>query len=237
MSRVLSLFSTPGKRTIQEDALWGDVEKGLFLVVDGFGGPTAGVHVSKQVCEEVKRFLIREVGDDEATLPYVLRSYYSLAANVLFNSLIFANQKIFKYNKDKGIHEKGGASALVAYLDENLLSIANVGSGSAHLFRNGKRAEIATPRSLRRLQDPFHQMSEDVPLMSLGTSYDLEPEIFEYRIQPGDALLLLTDGFGFSQREELLATLEKAPLTEREFESRLEGYSFEDNASALYVVF
>ncbi|HUP57351.1 MAG TPA: hypothetical protein VM598_07865, partial [Bdellovibrionota bacterium] len=119
--RSVTVFQSSGSRPFQEDHVITQRERGIFVVADGFGGPVAGVAAAKTACEEVRNFLFKEAGDQDATLPFVLRSYFSLAGNVLFNALIHANRKVHLPNKKKAINERGGASVLAGYLDGNLL--------------------------------------------------------------------------------------------------------------------
>jgi serine/threonine protein phosphatase PrpC len=208
MIRAVAVFSEKGERPAQEDHVVIQEERGIFVIADGFGGPVAGAEASRTACDAVKRFLFREAGDLEATLPFELRSYFSLAGNVLFNSLIHANQKVTALNKGKGVHERGGASVLAGYIDGNLLALANVGCCSAWLFRGGRAVELVMPRTYGRLCDPFSEevpVGLRVPLISLGTAADLEPEIFEVRIQAGDWILLHTEGMTRELRERVLA--------------------------------
>ena len=148
-------FSSPGARAGQEDFSLVLAEKSIFVVADGFGGPGPGAEAARAVCEGVKRFLHREANDEEATMPFELRSYYSLAGNVLFNSLIHANRLLLKLNRGKGVHERGGASVLAGFMDGDLLALANVGSCTGWLMRAGVEAQLATPRTYSRLVDPF----------------------------------------------------------------------------------
>src|SRR4051812_39855735 len=83
--RSVSVYTAKGARPAQEDHALALQEKGIVVVADGFGGPMPGAAASKAACEGVRDFLVREAGDLEATLPFVLRSYFSLAGNVLFN--------------------------------------------------------------------------------------------------------------------------------------------------------
>src|SRR6185437_14086246 len=92
-------LSGQGTRPVQEDYAIADSTKGIFILADGFGGGGPGAAASKEACEAVKQFLFREAGDRDATLPFVLRSYFSLAGNVLFNALIFANRKLIGGNR------------------------------------------------------------------------------------------------------------------------------------------
>lgn len=195
--RAVSVCSMKGSSPAQEDHVLVVEDKGIFVMADGFGGPAPGAEASRAACEAVRNFLIKEAGDLDATLPFELRSYFSLAGNVLFNGLIHANKKVLALNKSRNVHEKGGASVLAGYLDGDLLALANVGGCTAWLIRDGRIVELVAPRTYARLRDPFATDSDPklrAPLMAVGISKDLEPEIFEYRVKRGDWLLLHTEG-------------------------------------------
>lgn len=190
-------FLSQGERPLQEDVVLAEMEKEIFVVADGFGG-AAGIQAAQKACEAVRSFLFKEAGDLEATLPFVLRSYFSLLGNVLFNALIHANRQVNLLNQNRNVNEKGGASVMAGYIDGDLLAIANVGVCTAWLIRGGKPVELVIPRSFARLSDPFASgFSGEMaaaPLMALGMYEDLEPEIFEYRLKEGDWVVFATDG-------------------------------------------
>jgi serine/threonine protein phosphatase PrpC len=172
-----------------EDRVVSYPQEGILVVADGFGGGDAGKAAVKTACEAVREFIVHEGGDRDATLPFVLRSYFSLAGNVLFNAMIHANRKLLAMNTGKSVHEKGGASVVAAYLDNNTLSLASVGACSAWICREGRFSSLVTPRSWGRMTqptDPGNLPAARLPLMALGISSDLEPEVVEVRIQPGD---------------------------------------------------
>jgi serine/threonine protein phosphatase PrpC len=241
--RAVSTFSSKGARPAQEDHVLSLQEKGIFVIADGFGGPGPGAQAAKLACEAVRGFLFKEAGDLEATLPFVLRSYFSLAGNVLFNALIHANHKVRGLNRGKGIHERGGASVLAGFLDGDLLALANVGGCTAWLVRGGKSTELVTPRTYGRLCDPFQgEEREDlrVPLMAVGMADDLEPEILEYRVRPDDWLILHTDGVSAEVREKIVALQGRhsSPhAANEEAISVLNQCRFNDNASLSLIVF
>jgi len=184
-------------------------EKGIFVVADGFGGPIPGGLAAKMACEAVWEFLVKEVGDPDVTFPFVLKTYYSLAGNVLFNALVYANRKLLKFNQGKNVNERGGASVVAGFLDGELLALANVGGCEARLLRKGNFTRIITPRTYAQLLDPQIDNPADehrIPLTALGMAEDLDPEIYELRVRPEDALLLHTDGLEAEARQDLLRT-------------------------------
>lgn len=245
--RATAVFSSAGQRPCQEDHSLLIGEKRIFAVADGFGGAGPGSQASRTACEAVRNFLYREAGDLEATLPFELRSYYSLAGNVLFNALVHANRELIRLNHGKGVHERGGASLLAAFMDGDLLALANVGVCTGWLMRAGVGRELATPRSYSRLRDPLEAEPREewqVPLMALGISRDLEPEIFECRVRGGDWILLHTDGIHPMVREKVLelqagALKDGVPASElaRQVLQLLSGAEYGDNATAALVIF
>jgi serine/threonine protein phosphatase PrpC len=247
--RSVTVFQSNGARPFQEDHVIAHRDRGIFIVSDGFGGPISGAQAAKAACEEVRGFLFKEAGDQDATLPFVLRSYLSLAGNVLFNALVHANRKLINPNRKKNANDRGGASVIAGYLDGTLLALANVGACEAWLFRAGRMAELVIPRSYARMRNPTGETSAEsevemqAPLIALGLAEDLEPEIFEYQVQAGDWLLLHTDGVSAETRAKLLALHQEIPNTApdeavTEDAQRILGDAeFAENASIALIVF
>lgn len=229
-------FQFQGAAPLQEDFFSVNPERGIFILADGFGGSSGKVSAETTVMG-MRKFLEQEAGDLDATLPFELRPYYSLAGNVLFNAVAFANQKANLHNEGLPISERGGASMVAGYLDGRLLAIANVGACRVHLFRNGKSKEIVSPKTLERQVDPFHEDGESaVPLMSFGTSKQLEPEMIEIEVMPGDRICFSTFGIQERFRNQLFH------FQNREDFSREIGVSSQknvqsQNGSAIFVCF
>jgi len=203
-----------GRRDRQEDAFLSQPESGLFVVSDGFGGKGPGEKAAKLACESVGRFLEKEARDRDATLPFVLKPYYSLAGNVLLNAIVYANSRIiseFKKNKSNG---RGGASVCAGFLDHHVFAFASFGTCSVELIRDGVKKEIVTPRSYARLLDPTGGLDQhpsyQFPVVALGLLEDIEPEIYEMHVEPGDWIILRTDGgvLNSDSTKEYVAQLE-----------------------------
>lgn len=220
-----------GLAPVQEDFLEVNLERGIFILADGFGG-SAGKAVAKSAVQYVKQFLEQEAGDLDATLPFELRQYFSLAGNVLFNAISFANHKVIKLNEGRTWLNSGGASLIAGYLEGKLLSIANVGTNTVYLKRDGKIKEIVNPKSLGRQTDPFSVDADGkhVPLMSLGTVKHLEPEMVEIEVQPGDEIIFQTAGINEDHFLQLIK-LKNQP----EIRQYFDGLNTTQNASLIWV--
>ncbi len=246
--KAVNIFSTKGRRQAQEDYVIADEKKGIFVVADGFGGPSSGSYASSQACELIFNFLGREAGDDEATFPYIMRSYNSLAANVLFNSVLYANQRLLYFNKNKNVHSKGGASVIAGFLDGDFFALANVGSVRSWVFRNGRSTPLTLPKSYSQLEDPTLNSQEgyidikgflDIPLMALGLAKDLEPEIVEFKIKPGDWVMLHTDGVHKGVLRQIMDTQKEnlgSQRSSQKIQKIIEDSKYEDNASAVVLI-
>jgi serine/threonine protein phosphatase PrpC len=242
----------PGSRSSQEDYVHLRPEKGIFILADGFGGPFAGAEAAKKACELMDEFLFRQSRDADVTMPFVLRKYFSLAANVVFNSVLYANQHLYELNKRKNVNERGGSSAIVGLLDGDLLCIANVGVCSAWLIRQDLATRLVLPRSYRRMLDPVgldrplkESYPEDhAPLMAMGMYPDLEPEVIEYKMRPGDWLILHSDSLDFDRGsgliEKVVAIKQKNITKEdsaRQVVNLIRSQQFKDNLSLLLTIF
>jgi serine/threonine protein phosphatase PrpC len=205
--RAIEGLQIQGSSPLQEDYLELNSDRGIFILADGFGG-SSGVDAAHTAVKCARQFMEQEAGDLDATLPFEIRSYFSLAGNVLFNAIAFANRKVNEKNHNQTWSESGGASLLAAYLEGNLFSFANVGCCSVYLKRGGKVKEIVTSRSWARQVDPFagDVPGSSIPLMSLGTAKQLEPEITEMLVLPEDQILIQTSGVNEQFRKQLFQT-------------------------------
>lgn len=183
-----------GAHSHNEDAILIVSKRQLYGIADGFGGVGIGDEAAKSCLKHVEEFVENGLGDSEITMPYVYRSYYTTSANLVFNAFLYANKKLFDQNKVKPINARGGASVLFAFFQDKTMTIANVGSCSALLIRSGHVEEIIKPRSYNSLRKEHWNPHWAFPLMAMGLTQDIEPEITELRVESGDIIVLATDG-------------------------------------------
>jgi serine/threonine protein phosphatase PrpC len=195
-------FQVQGLNPVQEDYFEINVERGIFILADGFGG-TAGRQAAELAVKSARKFMEQEAGDLDATLPFELRPYYSLAGNVLLNAVAFANQKVLQLNEGRMWERSGGASLIAGYLEGKLLSVAQVGACRMHLKREKNLKQVVSPKTLLSQTNPFLEEGDgdSIPLMSLGTAKRLEPEIIEVELRPDDQVFIESTGVGKRLRE------------------------------------
>ncbi len=228
-------FQVQGANPVQEDYFEINVDRGIFLLADGFGG-SAGREAAELAVKSARKFMEQEAGDLDATLPFELRPYYSLAGNVLLNAIAFANQTVFQRNQGRSWEHSGGASLIAGYLEGKLLSVAQVGACRLHLKRERQMKQVAVPKTLLSQVNPFLEEGEGdfIPLMSIGTTRRLEPEIVEVELKAGDQLFFETAGVGKRLREAVGRIAGPSVLSQLVDEARPE---LQANASMIWLGF
>ncbi|HEX3435863.1 MAG TPA: Stp1/IreP family PP2C-type Ser/Thr phosphatase [Pseudacidobacterium sp.] len=188
---VAALTDVGCKRTNNEDSFGYDLASQIFVVCDGMGGQAAG-----------------EVASNTAvnTLMEHFRSQASVCAPIeerLYQAIVEANQRVCALAQDKEELRGMGTTLVSACLDGRKVVIGNVGDSRAYFLRNGGCVQITHDHSYLAEQVRNGVMTpEDAgasPLQSLitraiGTTESVEPDLFSAALEPGDVVLLTTDG-------------------------------------------
>lgn len=188
---VAALTDVGCKRSNNEDCFGYDLSAQIFAVCDGMGGLAAGEVASSTAVNELLQFFnqssVPEAGCEER----------------LYQSIQHANRRVCELAQSREGLQGMGTTLVSACLDGRKLVIGNVGDSRAYFLRDGGCVQITHDHSYIAEQVRNGMMSaEDAgssPLQSLitraiGTTESVEPDIFTAEIEPGDTLLLTTDG-------------------------------------------
>lgn len=118
-----------------------------------------------------------------------------------------------------------GSTIVAVAVDGNLFSVANVGDSRVYLIRNKDIVQLTNDHSLvmeqvRRglmtMEEAAESKMQNVIVRALGTDDSVEPDLADHEFNPGDVLLLCSDGMSRYVKEEKMAeavnqdSLEKA---------------------------
>lgn len=240
----------PGRvRKVNEDTFHYDVHLGLFLVADGMGGHNAGEIASRLALESVLTFIQRTREDEEFTWPFGVETGLSYDANRLRTALRLANRRVFQMS-ESGVQYAGmGTTVVAALISGSTLAFAAVGDSRLYLLQRHTLTQLTQDDSwlaTLRAQEPDLDPAQlerhplrHVITKAIGTLGDTELTIHERRLEPGDLLLLCTDGLHDLVTDEAMrATLDTADTLEtkanRLLEQALEAGG-RDNVTALLV--
>jgi protein phosphatase len=238
------------KRRLNEDAVFRQTNQenvaGLFLVCDGLGGHQAGDVAStttvETVANELAALLSASPSNNGPVSTDILRQNIQEA-------ITKAHAKLRVYaKKHPGIH-KLGTTITLAFIYNDTALIANVGDSRAYVWRNAELSQLSQDHSLAaRLAEVGVIEEEEVPdhprsnvvLRALGVEDSLDIDFFEWKLQPGDKLLLCSDGLwnSFSDTDELSERLSSnaAPADLcRQLVSEANQRDGSDNISAVVI--
>ncbi len=189
-------------RTHNEDSLL--VHEPLFVVADGMGGHEAG-EVASEIAVNTMDAAAGSITD----------------AATLGDAVIQANRAVIQGARS-GVGKPGmGTTMTAAFIDGDMLAVAQVGDSRAYLLHQGLLQQITRDHSLMAELIEAGQITEEearvhpnrsIITRALGSDPSTEPDIFELTLEPGDRLLLCSDGLsGMLIRQELQQILGSIP--------------------------
>ena len=164
----------------------------VAAVADGMGGHSAGEVASAIAIEELAALGSRGPWENETA-----------ATDDLKQAILLANRRI----REMAAGDRkllGMGTTLVALLEDgDMVHVANVGDSRGYLLRQGELSQVTVDHSLvQELVDDGRLSPEDaerhpqrsVITRALGIDPEVEFDLFTYKLQVGDRLLLCSDG-------------------------------------------
>ncbi len=194
--------SDPGLvRNNNEDNWCIDPALKIAMVADGMGGAS---------CGEVASALTVEV-----VLAYLRQGQLQVTPQEAIETAIQeANRRVLeKAHSDEACNGMG-STVVVAFWDLPKLLIANVGDSRAYLWRNGKLSQLSYDQTLvNELKMRFGLSEQEVSnfphknvlTMAVGTNPELVIRTREEKLEPGDVVLLCSDGLSGPVAEHAIA--------------------------------
>jgi protein phosphatase len=188
-------------RSKNEDALLVLPKYDIFAVADGVGGLHSGEIASRKAVVGIEDFLRRNPigGADELEGKYRinwLKSYFLRCFQKINNDIL---------GMTKRDPEKSGmaTTAVVTYLDAQLLYVINIGDSRAYIVRDGEISQLTEDHTyvnnlisagtLTKSEARMHP-KKNMITKALGVDSVVEPDFFYFDIQKGDRVLLCSDG-------------------------------------------
>jgi serine/threonine protein phosphatase PrpC len=206
------------QREHNEDSFAVDLNLGLFLVADGIGGAASG-EVASKMAVDIVQACCREESDLEITQPSELDPGGPAELRLLF-CLWKANQQIFDAGLRDARHRGMATTFVGVHAAEGALFIAHVGDSRAYRYRGGRLEHLTEDHSLlnelmRRgetLPEPIDPvLAKSVVTRALGMERHVDVETRVERPEPGDLVLLCSDGLtGPVSEEEIAEVLSSA---------------------------
>ncbi len=224
------------KRKTNQDFLLADEELSLYVVADGMGGHSGGEVASALAVKTLHDFLKESIQ----------QSNFSPESS-LIKAFQEANARVFNKSQENDKELIGmGTTLVVCMVWKNKAFFGNVGDSRAYLFRDPYLWRVTEDHSVINSQlkkglikpEQAHLlMNANVITRSIGFFPEIQADLFQKDLKPGDLFLLCSDGLNeISDQEicELAKNYSPSALPQQCINKALEGGG-SDNISIIVI--
>jgi len=218
---ILEFFSvtdTGRARRNNEDAVVLDEAGRIAVLADGMGGYNAGEVASSMAAERVKTELAQRLKPLGAT------PGEPELKTALLDAVDCANRAVWEAAMSHAEYAGMGTTLVVAVYRNDRLWLGHIGDSRAYRFRNGRLEQLTRDHSLLQEQidaglitaeQAAYSMHKNLVTRAVGVDEVVDLEIHDYPVEPGDWLLMCSDGLSDmltdDQIEQLLQANDSLP--------------------------
>lgn len=169
----------------------------LFLLADGMGGHAAGDYASRFTVEKVAEL----VGKSTFTEPVAIIKQAISEANALLLA-----------EADKDVSRQGmGTTLVTATIIDNRMYVSNVGDSRLYVVSDDKMIQVTRDHSLVEEMVRLGEMDKEdakvhpdknIITRAVGVLPEVSADFFEVELEPGDMILMCSDGLTNMVRDE-----------------------------------
>jgi len=188
-SRVHGLTDVGRRRENNQDQLLVDEQRDVYAIADGMGGHAAG-EVASRIAIQALEETINEAGDAEAN-------------RLLVDAFKEGNRRICESVLARGEWRGMGTTIVALARRDDRAIIGHVGDSRLYVLRHGELVQLTADHSwvaeqvrmglLTDAEAHKHPM-RNIVTRAMGNRLELEVEVSEQQIRPGDVFLLCSDG-------------------------------------------
>ncbi|WP_312443610.1 Stp1/IreP family PP2C-type Ser/Thr phosphatase [Lacrimispora sp.] len=191
--KACAMTDTGRVRTANQDYVYAQAEPlgtlpNLFLVADGMGGHQAGDYASRYIAENLVAHL--KQADSPGIVPLLREEILKV------NGMLY--QESLKSTELNGM----GTTLVAAVIEDSIMYVANVGDSRLYLVRKRLQQitkdhsyveELVSLGQLERGSRDYRE-KKNIITRAVGTEDKLEVDFFEVSLEPGDYVLMCSDG-------------------------------------------
>ncbi len=216
---------------------------GLFVVADGMGGHANGQDASRLAIQTIINYMVPPLSEGKDMQD-------SEFEKLLADGVQQANQAVHKHNQEQ--RADMGTTMTAALVIGSMAYVANVGDSRTYLYREPQGLTKVTKdhsvvaslvdAGVIKPDDIYTHPKRNQIYRSLGEKPVVEVDTFRVMLQPGDKLLLCSDGLWDMVRDPEIQRVMRTPVPdpsqtgEALIKAALDGGG-EDNVSVIVVNF
>lgn len=234
-------------RPVNEDAFLLDDEQRLYAVADGMGGHSAGEVASRLALEALGGFIRRSATTTDLSWPYGVLPDLSFQANRLRTALHLANRRVYRAAESHDDYTGMGTTLVAVLVEDSRAVIGHVGDSRIYHWTGGQVSLVTKDDSWAAALIAQGLSSEDLarhPMRHvltnvIGARDQVDVHVQELTLQPGDRLLLCSDGLHEPLSSDRIAEAMAAERDVQGAAARLVREALErgtrDNVTALVI--
>lgn len=225
-----------GNRQENEDSIYipGDNSRPLYIVADGMGGHKAGETASRLAVISLVEYVDNYRGNS-------IRECLSIGAS-------YANARVYAASQLASEYEGMGTTLAAVYIDSDKFFTANIGDSRVYLFSGDNLwrvtqdhsfvAELVKNGNITPDEARVHPQ-RNVITRTVGTKQHETADVFTTSWQPGDTILMCTDGlYDGATDDEIYDALKNIPdphAALRELVNLSRNGGSDDNVSIILI--
>lgn len=180
------------RREINQDSILVDHDLCLYIVADGMGGHRGGEVASLLAVQTMQQHIRKNSKGTQVAKSLLIDAYRDASAKIHHKSTVESPDLM------------GMGTTMVSFYSQNGRAyISNVGDSRAYLFRDSHLWQLTDDHSLIneqikagviREEDAEQVVGRNVITRSVGYERDVQTDILERELTPGDQFLLCSDG-------------------------------------------
>lgn len=170
----------------------------LFIVADGMGGHQAGDYASRYAIETF--------------LDYIHHAKNGNLIRIVDEGISEANKRVLEKSFENEELSGMGTTMVVAYIENSQLYVANVGDSRLYLLGeeiNQVTEDHSYVAAMMRAGELTREEARNHPekniiTRAIGVAWDVKADFFEVDLQPGDRILMCSDGLSNMVEDDTL---------------------------------
>nr|MDH3154639.1 Stp1/IreP family PP2C-type Ser/Thr phosphatase [Bacillus licheniformis] len=176
----------------------------LAVVCDGMGG-----HLAGDVASRIAVSALRDIWEETEEVP----ASPAESEAWLKEQISAVNQKLFDHSRAHEECQGMGTTVVCALYTGKTLTVAHIGDSRRYLLQGGSFIQLTEDHSLVNelvrtggisKEDAEHHPRKNVLTKALGTDPEVKVEAHTFEIEPGDQVLLCSDGLTNKVDDETL---------------------------------
>ena len=210
-AKVHGLTDVGRRRENNQDQLLVDEQRDVYAIADGMGGHAAG-EVASSIAIKALAETINDISDEEAN-------------QLLVDAFQEGNRRICESVLARGEWRGMGTTIVALVRRDDRVIIGHVGDSRSYVLRDGSLMQLTDDHSwvaeqvrmgLLTNEEAHKHPMRNIVTRAMGNRLELEVDVSEQSIQPGDVFLLCSDGLnsmlGDDQISEILSRHQDDPV-------------------------